>query len=80
MYWADYKEDQPWIEVFPYINSTKSNAMEAPEPMQDHNKEQDSQPSEVLPQSVGVVPQPNPSPEPPLVSPLEKQVMNGMAD
>ncbi|KAJ6103828.1 hypothetical protein N7486_004050 [Penicillium sp. IBT 16267x] len=31
---------------------------------EEHNKEQDSKPSEVLPQSEGVVPQPNPSPEP----------------
>ncbi|KAJ5982707.1 hypothetical protein N7451_012807 [Penicillium sp. IBT 35674x] len=34
--------------------------------MQEHNKEQDSQPSEVLPQSEGVPPPPNPSPERPL--------------
>ena len=48
--------------------------------MQEHNKEQESQPSEMLPQSEGVVPQYNPSPEPPLVSQLEKQVMNDVAD
>jgi len=48
--------------------------------MQEHNKEQESQPSEMLPQSEGVVPQSNPSPEPPLVSQLEKQVMNDVAD
>lgn len=54
--------------------------MEATESMQDQNKEQDSQPSEVLPQSEGVVPQLNPSPEPPLVSQLENQVMSAVAD
>jgi len=80
MYREDYKEGQPRIEVFPCKNPSKSNAMEATKPMQEHNKEQDSQPSEMLPQSEGVVPQSNPSPEPPLVSQLEKQVMNDVAD
>lgn len=54
--------------------------MEATEPMQEHNKEQDSQPSEVLPHSEGVVSQLNSSPERPLVSQSEKQVMNAVAD
>jgi hypothetical protein len=54
--------------------------MEAIEAMQNHNEKQDSQPNVVLPQSEGPASQPKPSPEPPLVSQSEKQVMNAVAD
>jgi hypothetical protein len=57
-----------------------SNAMEATEPMQDQNMAQDSQPNGVPPQSEENTSQPKPSPEPPLVSPSEKQAMNAVAD
>ncbi|KAJ5671396.1 hypothetical protein N7507_000523 [Penicillium longicatenatum] len=49
--------------------------MEATEPMQDHYKAQHSQPSEVLPQSKGLVTPPKPSPEPPLQEATPKDAL-----
>ncbi|KAJ6103458.1 hypothetical protein N7486_005885 [Penicillium sp. IBT 16267x] len=50
--------------------------MEAPEPMQDHNKEKNPQPSEVPPQSEGVVLQSNPSPESPVQEATPKDALS----
>ncbi|KAJ5651588.1 uncharacterized protein N7484_005311 [Penicillium longicatenatum] len=51
--------------------------MENIKSMQDHNKEQDSQPNGVLPQSEGTASQPKPSPEPPLEATPKDALLTG---
>ncbi|KAJ5982640.1 hypothetical protein N7451_012740 [Penicillium sp. IBT 35674x] len=51
--------------------------MEAIEPMQDHNKEQEPQPNVVLSQSEGAACQPKPGPKPPLEAVSKDALLTG---